>query len=310
MLIERSGVIEMIVTVSLNPAVDKTCRLKEMEPGAVNRLYAAESVAGGKAVNVSKVLRQFHIPVSAVGFLGGSGGSLIGEAMEELGVECHFTKIAGETRTNTNVLDEDGRVTELLEPGPVISEKELTSFLKQFTGCLENCKIAVLSGSLPEGVPADIYASLVRLCHMAGCKVLLDSSGEALRLGIQAVPDIIKPNRKELEFLAGRPLQSREELIEAAGALLELGIEKIVISLGSEGLLGIEGEGVSFQEAKHVQVVNTVGCGDTVVASLCMSELSGEDMETALAKAAALAAANATTRENGSIPMETYLELL
>lgn len=300
----------MIMTVSLNPAVDKTCRLKEMIPGEVNRLIGAESVAGGKAVNVTKVLRQFHVPVAAVGFLGGSGGTLIGEAVEKLGVECHFTEISGDTRTNTNVLEENGQVTELLEPGPVISEKELRSFLKQFTGCLESCELAVLSGSLPEGVPADIYAKLVELCHMAGCRVLLDSSGEALRQGIQAGPDIVKPNKRELEYLAGRPLKNRAEIMDAARELLALGVGRVVVSLGSEGLLGVDEEAVLFQPAKQVCTVNTVGCGDTVVASLCMSELAGEDMETALAKAAALAAANATTKENGSIPMDTYLDLL
>lgn len=300
----------MVVTVSLNPAVDKTCRLKAMEPGAVNRLISAESVAGGKAVNVTKVLRQFHIPVAAVGFLGGSGGTLIGEAVEKLGAECHFTKIAGETRTNTNVLDENGVVTELLEPGPMISDKELANFLKQFTGCLENCELVVLSGSLPEGVPVDIYAKLIQLCHMAGRKVILDSSGEALRQGIQAGPYMVKPNRKELEYLAGRPFKSREEIITAARELFAFGVSRVVVSLGSEGLLWVEKEDVYFREAKQVQTVNTVGCGDTVVASLCMSELAGEDVETALMKAVAMAAANATTRENESISMETYLELL
>ena len=107
----------MIVTVGLNPAVDKTCRLKAMAQGEVNRLTSAVSVAGGKAVNVTKVLRQFHIPVAAVGFLGGAGGTLIREALEEMGAECYFTEIRGETRTNTNVLEENGRVTELPEPG-------------------------------------------------------------------------------------------------------------------------------------------------------------------------------------------------
>ena len=300
----------MILTVSLNPAVDRTCRLKEIKTGEVNRLDSAESVAGGKAVNVTKVLRQFHIPVAAVGFLGGSGGTLIGETMEELGVECHFTKIAGDTRISTNVIDDNGRVTEILEPGPVISDKELGGFLKQFTGCLENCQLAVLSGSLPGGVPEDMYAKLVELCHMAGCRVLLDSSGKALRQGIQAGPDLVKPNRKELEYLAGRALKNQEEIIDAARELLAFGVGKVVVTLGGEGIFCVDRESVRYQAVKQVKVANTVGCGDTVVASLCMSELAGDDVETALAKAAALAAANATTKENGNIPMETYLELL
>lgn len=300
----------MIVTVSLNPAVDKTCRLERLETGEVNRLTAAESVAGGKAVNVTKVLRQFRLSVAAVGFLGGRSGQLIEEAMEQLGVECHFTKVEGETRTNVNLLEESGRVTELLEPGPAISGKQLIDFEKQFFGCLENCEMAVLSGSLPAGVPSDIYAQLIRQCRMAGCKVILDTSGEALREGVKAGPDLVKPNRRELEYLAGRPLPDRSDLVEAARELLSLGVGRVVISLGSEGLLYVDEKREVFQEARRVQAVNTVGCGDTVVASLCMSELAGEDVETALAKAAALAAANATTRENGVIPMQTYLELL
>lgn len=300
----------MILTVNLNPAVDRTCRLAALEPGAVNRLYSSKSVAGGKAVNVAKVLRQFHMPVAAVGFLGGAGGKLIGEALEKMGVECHFTEIGGQTRTNTNVLEEDGRVTEILEPGPVITEKELAKFLKQFTGCLENCELAVMSGSLPEGVPTDIYARLIELCHMAGCRVILDTSGEALRQGLQAGPDLVKPNRRELEYLAGRTLGNREEIADAARALFKSGIGRVVVSLGSEGLLWVDGGHTVFREAKPVRVVNTVGCGDTVVAALCMGEMAGEDVETTLAKAVAMAAANAVTGESGNIPMETYLELL
>ena len=300
----------MILTVNLNPAVDRTCRLQTLKPGEVNRLYSAKNVAGGKAVNVAKVLRQFHMPTAAVGFLGGSGGRMIEEALEKAGVECHFTEIGGQTRTNTNILEEDGRVTEILESGPVITEKELTRFLKQFTGCLENCELAVLSGSFPQGVPTDIYARLTELCHMAGCRVILDASGEALRQGIQAGPDLVKPNRRELEYLAGRPLKTRKDAVEAARALLAAGVGRVVVSLGSEGLLWVDGERELFREARPVKTVNTVGCGDTVVAALCMGEIAGEDAQTTLAKAAAMAAANASTGESGNIPMDVYLELL
>ena len=300
----------MVLTVSLNPAVDKTCRLTELAPGQVNRLESAESVAGGKAVNVAKVLRQFRVSVAAVGFLGGRNGAMIEEALEELGVECHFTAVEGETRTSMNLLETGGRVTELLEPGPEVSGKALREFIKQFTGCLESCELVVLSGSIPRGVPTDVYESLIRLCHMAGCRVILDASGEALRQGIQAGPDLIKPNRRELEALTEKTLESREELERAARGLLSFGVKKVIVSLGTDGILYVDEAGTIWREARKVQTVNTVGCGDTVVASLCMSELAGEDVETMLTKAVAMAAANATTRENGNIPMDTYLELL
>lgn len=300
----------MILTVSLNPAVDRTCRLEHLEPGTVNRLDGSVSVAGGKAVNVAKVLRQFHMPVAAVGFLGGAGGTLIRETLEGLGVECHFTEIAGETRITTNILEKGGRVTELTEPGPTIGSGELKRFLKQFTGCLDGCELAVISGSIPEGVPGDIYGSLIKLCRMSGVRVILDSSGDALRQGMKAGPNLVKPNRRELEFLAGRSLKSREEIIEVSRELMDDGVETVIVSLGSEGLLWIDRQKAVFREAKKVQTVNTVGCGDTVVASLGMSLLAEEDVEMALDKATAMSAANASTEESGNIPMKVYLELL
>ncbi len=300
----------MYLTVTLNPAVDRNCETDSLRPGEVNRLMNSVSVAGGKGINVTKILRQFHMPVAAVGFLGGPGGRLIEEAMEKLGVGTYFTRIKGETRTSVNVLTGDGRVTEILEPGPTISEKELAAFRKQFSGCLELCGMAVLSGSIPQGVPVDIYARLIEECHEAGRKVCLDASGELLRQGILAKPDMVKPNLRELEYLAGRQLTDLEEIKAQARKLVARGVGKVVVSLGAEGLLCLDGEQELYQKAARVRAVNPVGCGDTVVASLCMSELAGEEADIALRKAAALAAANAATRENGVIPMELYLELL
>lgn len=302
--------IKMVLTVSLNPAVDKICQAEGVRAGEVNRLQNVVSVAGGKAVNVTKILRQFHIPVMAVGFLGGPEGELIEEALETLGVECHFTKIRGRTRTNVNILAADGSVTELLEPGPLISGKELEEFERQFRGGLELCELVVLSGSVPEGVPTDIYARLTEECHRYGRRVLLDGSGQALREGIRALPDLIKPNLRELEELLGKRIRSRQELERAAGELCGQGIGRLVVSMGAEGLYYADRERHCYQPARQVEVVNTVGCGDTVVASLCMSVLDGDDAETALQKAAAMAAANASTGESGQIPMQRYLELL
>jgi tagatose 6-phosphate kinase len=230
--------------------------------------------------------------------------------MEEAGAACYFTKIKGQTRTNVNLLAQDGSVTELLEPGPLISKKELEEFRKQFSGCLEMCRMAVLSGSIPEGVSADIYADLVRECRERGVQVILDSSGEALQNGICAGPDWVKPNRKELEQMAGRALPTQEDVRQAAVNMCREYRCRMVVSLGAEGLMYADGQQTLFREANKVKAVNTVGCGDTVVASLCMSCLEREETDIMLRKAAALAAANATTRENGRIPMQTYLELL
>lgn len=300
----------MILTITLNPAVDKTCRIQELILGQVNRLQSTESIAGGKGVNVTKILRQFDYPVTAMGFLGGYSGRMIEETLEKMGAVCCFTHIGQETRVSTNILAENGYVTEILEPGPVITEEELQDFLKEYQKQLANCELVVLSGSIPRGVPKDIYGTLTRLAKEQGCKVLLDTSGEALKLGVEAVPYLIKPNHRELEYLVGKKLSQKEELIEEAEKLLAQGIQKVLISLGSKGLLYVDKWGVILQPAYKVKAVNTVACGDTVVASYCMSELDNKERAEAVKCATALSAANATTAVSAEIPMENYEEIL
>lgn len=300
----------MIATVTLNPAVDKTCKIKSLRMGEVNRLESSTSQAGGKGINVTRVLRQFHIPVMTLGFLGGNNGRFIEEAVEKLGAECFFTNVSGETRVNTNILSEDGMVTEILEPGPIITEKELQHFLRCYEGALEQCRMVVLSGSLPQGIPMDIYAVLIERARLYGVKTLLDTSGEALRIGIKAKPYMIKPNHHELAYLAGKQVLTRDEMITEARKIIAGGISKVVVSLGSEGMLYVDGEQSLFAPAKPVQVMNTVGCGDTAVASFCMSEMAEDASDVALKKAVALAAANAAGAGSGEISMDIYLDLL
>ncbi len=300
----------MIVTVTLNPAVDKTVEIGRVVMGDINRARAAADMAGGKGINVAKILRQFHLPVAAMGFLGGYGGRMIEDSMMKLGVECHFTRTRGDTRTSVNILTDDGYVTEILEPGPAISEKELANFRKEFEYCLETGELFVLCGSAPVGVPLTIYAELIQRCREEGRRVILDTSGEFLREGVKAKPYLIKPNRKELEYLAGRRLRDRDAIVEEARKLVDGGIEKVVVSLGNQGLLYVDADTVLFESAKKIKTVNTVGCGDSVVASLCMSEASHEAPQLAMQKAIALSAANALTQEAAVISMNQYLELL
>ncbi len=300
----------MIVTVTLNPAVDKTCTVECLTPGKVNRLQSVVNVAGGKGINVAKILRQFEVPVRCLGFLGGYSGKFIRDTMEQLGAECRFTAVSRDTRTNTNILGVDGVVTEVLEPGPVVSEAELQSLLTTFRESIQDCELVVLAGSLPAGVPQDIYGQLIHMCRENSVPVLLDTSGEALKWGIAAKPDWVKPNKEELIQYVGKNLTSREEIIHEAGQLLVGGIRGVVVSLGAEGLLYVGEEQALFGEAKKVKVVNTVGCGDSVVASLAMSIVSGDTPEDILKKAVCLSAANATTMASAEIPFAIYHALL
>lgn len=298
----------MVLTVTLNPAVDKTCRLNELLLGQVNRLQSVMSVAGGKGVNVTKILRQFEYPVTAMGFIGGYTGQLIQERLTEMGAECHFTYIDQATRVSTNILADNGYVTEVLEPGPVISKDELSRFLSEYKRQLQRVDMVVLSGSIPQGVPEDIYETLTMLAKEAGCKVFLDTSGEALKKAVKAKPYLLKPNKKELEYLVERKLTNTEEIKEQIKKLLDSGVEKVIVSLGSKGFVYGDREGIIVQKPVKVKAVNTVACGDCLVASFCMSEMEDTDRMQAIYKAAALAASNATTSVSAQIPMELYRE--
>ena len=299
----------MITTVTLNPAVDKTCTAERLIPGQVNRMQSVKNIAGGKGINVTKVLLQFGCQVCAMGFFGGYTGTFIEESVKNLGAECLFTHVAGETRCNTNILSEDGYVTEVLETGPVISEKELAVFVSEYKNVLEKSDYIVLSGSVPAGVPETIYKDLILLAKEAGKRVLLDSSGAYLKEGVSAVPFMVKPNVKELEVLTGRKLRSREEVIHAALTLAEKGIEHVMVSMGDKGLLYVCGQEIFFAKAPKVTAVNTVGCGDSAVASFVMSMLAGDEKEAVVKRAVAVSAANATTLESAVIPVETMEEL-
>lgn len=299
----------MILTVTLNPAVDKTYTADSLILGQVNRMQSAVNIAGGKGINVTKILRQYGCRTAACGLLGGYTGLFIDGHMREIGTDCRFTKIEGETRSNINVIAKDGYVTEILEPGPEISESELKSFIDSYKEAVKECECIVMSGSAAKSIPADIYKRLIVIGNECGKKCILDTSGEALRCGIEAHPYMIKPNHKELEYLIGHKLTDIEEIIKAAEKLRCGGIELVVVSMGSRGLLSISETQALWARAPFVKAVNTVGCGDSVVASYAMSFIKGEDIYTSLKRAAATAAANAATLRSGEFSAELAEEL-
>ena len=304
----------MILTVTLNPAVDKTYRTEELFCGRVNRMRSVTNIAGGKGINVSKILRQYDCEVTATGFLGGFPGQWIESELRRTGMNCEFIKIGQETRSSMNVVADNGYVTEILEPGPQIAEAEMEEFLERFDRLLPGSSIVVLSGSVPQGVPEDIYAELIRRAQAQGKETILDTSGELLRKGIEAAPTAIKPNRREMEYVIGHKLNGRDGLLlvasdlhgspEAAAFLRRNGVHMAAVSLGSKGLLMAGEEGLFYAKPPRVKTLNTVGCGDCVVASMVMSRTAGLGEEEMLRRAVALSAASASSLESGSVPKE------
>ena len=192
----------MIVTVTMNPAIDKTVEIGYLQQGGLNRISKVEYDAGGKGINVSKTICELGGKSIATGFLAGNAGRTIKNVLDEKGIQNDFVWIKGETRTNTKVFEENGMVTELNEPGAVPSADELKELIDKLEGYASKDTLFVLAGSVPNGMDKDIYAEIIDTVHKKDAAVFLDADGELFRSGLKAMPDIIKPNRLELEEYA------------------------------------------------------------------------------------------------------------
>ncbi len=259
----------MIVTVSMNPAIDKTVEIDALVPGGLNRIRKVEYDAGGKGINVSKTICELGGESIATGFLGGNAGKTIANVLEDRGIKSDFIWVDGETRTNTKVFEESGAVTELNEPGPVISDAQIEELLKKLEGYASKETLFILAGSIPGGVDKHIYAKITERVHEKGATVLLDADGELFRNSLEAHPDIIKPNRVELEEYAGFDYRaSEEELIGLADKLMEKGIGTVAISMGKSGAMFVRDGYKAKCPALSVKAHSTVGAGDAMVAAL------------------------------------------
>lgn len=260
----------MIVTVTMNPAIDKTVEIKEFQYGGLNRIQKVVQDPGGKGINVSKTIQHLGGNTLATGFLGGNGGYLIEKRLKDLNIEVSFVMVEGETRTNTKVIDADGTVTELNEPGPVISKESFASLLNQLEELADEDKIFVLAGSVPAGIDKEIYKQIIQKVKKKNATVFLDADGELFIKALEAKPDIIKPNKYELEQYFGFQGDATEEqLVEWGKTLHKKGMRSVVISLGKEGALFLMQNKVFRVPGLKVKAHSTVGAGDAMVAALC-----------------------------------------
>lgn len=269
-----------VVTVTLNPAVDKTATVDCLQKGGLNRVRTVRKDPGGKGINVARVLKGFGQKVEATGLLAGTQGQWILQALRDAGIESCFYETAGETRTNLKVFDESTHtITEINEPGFTVTPEDMACYGEMLSARLDRAAVLVLSGSLPPGVCEDTYGRLVELAKRKGIKVLLDADGKALANGIRAVPYAVKPNIHELEQLMGRKLPSTEDIVQAARSLIMQGIEVIVVSMGAEGALILNETAVYRAKPKPIVPQSTVGAGDSMVAALVYALLHEYSLE-------------------------------
>ncbi|HIW50768.1 MAG TPA: 1-phosphofructokinase [Candidatus Blautia intestinavium] len=273
----------MIVTVTMNPAIDKTIEIDRLNRGNLNRIEKIEYDAGGKGINVSKTIRELGGESIATGFLGGNAGRVIEEVLDSRGIKHDFVWVDGETRTNTKVCEQDGTVTELNEKGPEITPEQLTNLLEKLDDLADDNVLFILAGSIPGNMEKDIYARIIERVHKKGAKVLLDADRELFRKGLEQKPDMIKPNQWEIEELQGFSHGvSDKELINVAEKMQKDGIDTVVISLGKNGALFVLENYVAKGMPLKVDVHSTVGAGDAMVAAMAYSfEKKMEPRETA-----------------------------
>ncbi|MCS7224675.1 MAG: 1-phosphofructokinase family hexose kinase [Armatimonadetes bacterium] len=283
-----------IVTVTPNPAVDKTLLIPFPRLERVVRVLQAWEYPSGKGVNVARVLHRRGFPVVCLGFVGGPTGEKLIHLLKQEGLHHDFTLIEGETRVSITIRDPESQLeSHLVEPGPVVREKEKKQFLDCLEQHLENARLVALCGSLPPGLEPDFYQKLVKLAQSKKVPVALDSSGDALKQGLLSQPDIIKPNRQELSELVGSILTTDEEVSRALIGLTRRGIRWATASLGRDGIIGTDGDQSWKAVPPLVTSVNTIGSGDAALAGIIEGWLKGQTITDALRLAATFGTANA-----------------
>ncbi len=292
----------MIVTVTLNPSLDRTLEVDRLTRGAVLRTSSPTLEAGGKGVNVTRALTANGVPSIAVLPVGGGEGAELSALLDAAGVSARYVPVSGRTRSNITLAEADGTVTKLNEPGPAFSADEFSTFTQVVAGAVSAGDWVVISGSVPPEFTADQMASLAGVLADEDVNLAIDTSGDALVASLAARPRLIKPNRAELAEISGAPLGSISEVIAAAKGVQSRGVEIVLVSLGADGAVFVGPHAVLVGESRVDRPRSTVGAGDSFLAGFLSKFSSDEtDVESALLEALAWGAA-AAALPGSSVP--------
>lgn len=296
----------MILTITLNPSVDIAYQLDTFHLDTVNRVEKVQKTAGGKGLNVTRVLKQIGEDVVVTGFIGGEIGSYVKKQLTRCDIKNSFVEIGNETRNCIAVLH-DGKQTEILEQGPTIQEHEALNFIEHLEITLNNVDVVVISGSLPKGLASNYYVEIVEFCKKFGVAVVLDCSGEALKnvLESQQKPTVIKPNTEELSQLIGKEVTDDiQELKSVLSGQLFQGIDWIVVSLGAQGAFAKHNDKFYRVRIPKIKVVNPVGSGDSTVAGIAAGLVHALPEAELLKNANVLGMLNAQEEQTGYVNLE------
>ncbi|MGL5107565.1 MAG: 1-phosphofructokinase [Vibrio ordalii] len=262
-----------VVTITLNPALDLTGSLDVLNVGSVSLVKQGSLHAAGKGVNVAKVLSDLGAKVTVTGFLGRDNQALFCQLFDQMAAIDEFVRVDGATRINVKLVEQSGEVSDINFPGVEVTPLAIEQFERTLERLAADHDYFVLAGSLPQGISPALCASWIEKLHSMGKKVLFDSSRDALKAGLDAKPWLIKPNDEELSQFVGRELHTPEQCQAAAAQLAEKGIENIVVSMGANGVMWLNQHQWLHAKPPRMQVVSTVGAGDTLVAGLCWGHM-------------------------------------
>jgi 1-phosphofructokinase len=279
----------MIYTVTLNPALDYNIQFDKFETGTLNPAKLSYFLAGGKGINVSKVLKNLGKDSVAMGFVGGFTGDYIKRELSEKGIEYDFIELDETTRVNIKLKDSNDE-TEIAGIAPKISEEKQKLLLDELMK-IGDGDILVLAGSIPNGVPKDFYAKIIS--ELKGVKVILDTRGEAFDEGIKAKPFLVKPNIHELEEYLGEKFENIDDIVAGAKKLMNHGVQNVIVSMGGDGSLFLTGEKVYLGNIPKGNLKNSVGAGDSMVAGFVSALVEGLKLEEAYMRGIASGSATA-----------------
>lgn len=273
----------MIVTVTLNPAIDQTLVVPKFVAGDTIRVKASRFDPGGKGINVSRVVNELGGESLAMGFAPGGLGRYIEQTLESQGIETDFVHTSGETRTNITILDESRHMNTILsDPGPVTDVRYVDELRRRLRKRLHPGDWLVVAGSIPPPLDPHVYTVILKEAGEMGVHTVLDADGEALAAGAEARPEMLKGNRRELERLLGRHLDDETSTLEAAIQVHDLGIHNVLVTRGREGAVATTDEVLLRGIAPRVRAVSAVGSGDAFLAGVVLTLSRGGNIEQAL----------------------------
>lgn len=301
----------MIYTLTPNPSVDRSISTVEIRFNAVLRSQNVRLDWGGKGFNVSRSLHHLGIDSLALGWVGGGTGKMLADGLQGLGIQTDFVWVDRDTRTNTMIIEDEGAWhIKVNEPGPPVLQADIEQLFLKVEGYARKGDIWVLSGSLPPDVPDDFYERIITLLHERGARVYLDASGKALKLGCRAVPFLVKPNITEASQVVGFLIEDLEDAQRAALSFLKMGIDHFALTMGASGLLLASQYEMVFASPPKIQIRNTTGSGDTLLAGIIYAQSRGLDLVDVARWGVAMGSASVETEGVSEFEIDRVQELL